>query len=290
MAVVSLVYSNDYGNELERKSLSHAFNRAAAGLKPQQPHADGQNLITEGFIAQETLKQVGEALSAILPQSEFEIGPEKDLERAMKKVAEKNTDLSENCDFSRARHFTSVAQMKTMIDMFGQRGAVTIQHEGKEINLHVLDVDNTFTTPNPKKPGLCNLDIKLLVPFTLESGEETYHVCELQFILKNMRKGWDRSHEAYCESRQHAKRIEFLENAMEILGTNSGSAFRRLEAEHASTVEKFQQAEERRRENNIKNAKKAGADRLAGYQPCRKDSAENVAPATPKDYIKLVPA
>ncbi len=212
-----LAYSNTSTDEapgLNRKTLTHAFNRAAAGLQPRQPHADGQSLIAEAYIAQETLKQVGEALTTMLPKSEFEIGPEKDLERAMEKVAKKDTDaaadknptrameraaerdnaLAENCDFSRARHFTTIAQMKTMIDMFGQRGPVNLSHEGKKINLHVLDVDNTFSTPNPKKPGLCNLDVKLLVPFTLESGEETYHVCELQFILKNMRKGWDQSH------------------------------------------------------------------------------------------------
>lgn len=290
MAVVSLIQSENYENELGRKTLVHAFTRAASGLKPQQPHASGELLIAEGFIAQEILKQVGEALSTMLPNSEFEIGPEKDLVRAMKKVAQKNTDLSENCDFSRARHFISLAQARTMIDMFGQRGALTLQHEGKDINLHVVDVDNTFATPNPKKPGLCNLDVKLMVPFTLENGEETYHVCELQFILKNMRKGWDKSHKDYEDARQHTKRIEYLENAMEVLGTNSGTAFRRLEAEHGVMVQKLQEAEERRKENNIKNAKKAGAAQLAGYQPCKKDIAENVATAQSKDYIRLVPA
>ncbi|MDB5491446.1 MAG: hypothetical protein JWO78_1295 [Micavibrio sp.] len=288
-----LAYSNTSEGEtfgLQRKTLAHAFNRAAAGLKPQQPHADGQTLIAEAYIAQETLKQVGEALTSLLKYSEFEIGPEKDLVRAMDKVAQKGTDLSENCDFSRARHFTSVEQMKTMIDLFGQRGPVSLAHEDRELNVHILDVDNTFTTPNPKKPGLCNLDVKLLVPFTLEDGTETYHVCELQFILKDMRKGWDKSHDAFKESRSHAKRAEFLENAMEMLGTNSGTSFRRLEAEHSKTVEKLNAAEDRRREDNIRNAKKAGAYKLAGYQPCKNGASENLASAQPKDYIKLVPA
>ena len=275
---------------LQRASLRTAFNRAAAGLKPQQPHADGQSLIAEAYIAQETLKQVGEALSVMLKKSEFEIGPEKDLVRAMDKVAQKGNDLSENCDFSRARHFTSVEQMKTMIDLFGERGPVSLTHGDKAIKIHVVDVDNTFTTPNPKKPGLCNLDVKLMVPFTLEDGTETYHVCELQFILKSMRKGWDKSHDAYQEARGHAKRAEFLENAMDMLGTNSGTAYRRLEAEHRKTVGKLNDAEERRREDNIRNAQKAGAEKLAGYQPCKNGTPVNVASAPTRDYIKLVPA
>lgn len=288
-AVLASLDTLEDATVLQRASLRTAFNRASAGLKPQQPHADGQTLIAEAYIAQETLKQVGETLSAMLKRSEFEIGPEKDLVRAMDKVAQKGNDLSQNCDFSRARHFTSVEQMKTMIDLFGERGPVSLAHGDKEIKLHVLDVDNTFTTPNPKKPGLCNLDVKLLVPFTLEDGTETYHVCELQFILKDMRKGWDKSHDAFKEARSHAKRAEYLENAMDMLGTNSGTAYRRLEAEHLKTVEKLNDAEDRRRENNIRNARKAGAEKLAGYLPCKNGASENVASAQTSDYIRLVP-
>lgn len=244
-----------------RRSLSRLFNELAAGSPPKQPHADGDLLIAEAFIAQETLDKIGAQIRNQL-KGQFEIGPEKDLARAKAKTRERG-DLALNCDFSRARVLLrDLPQIQKAIDLFGKTGPVTLGNTAKAVDFHIVDVDNTFTRPSPKKPGLCNLDVKIAFPITLENGENSYHICEIQFLHKGTRATYDKSHKIYEQARSELIRRQFIENAMEMVGCPE--TVRNLEKRWKKADKLYSELMQEREELNIGIARKLGLDTLAG--------------------------
>ena len=278
----------------ERRRLSDVFRDCANGLPPRQPHADGDLLITEAFIAQENLRKIGSYIKAMLGCG-FELGPAKDLDRAKEKSrakltkdtesdstpsdaeARKEDGLERNCDFSRARGLLNgTERIKKAIDLFGQRGPVTLKNGNKSLTLHVVDVDNSFSDPNPKKANLRNLDIKLAVPITLQDGSETYHICEIQFIHKGAKKAYAQSEECYKAARREMVRMQYLENAMDMCTPES---VKMLEKNWYSAQSSHAKNMEQRRALNRGVVDKYGLDDLIGYQPCVFCGAKNLAKA-----------
>lgn len=260
--------------EKPRRSMSDLFNAVAVGAPPKQPHADGDLLIAEAFIAQETLKKIGSHIRSQL-QGNFEVGPEKDLARAKAKTKERG-DLALNCDFSRARVLLKdIAQIRKAIDLFGQSGPVSLGKEGKSVEFHIVDVDNTFTRPNPKKPGLCNLDVKIAFPITLHNGEESYHVCEVQFLHKGAKSVYDKSHKIYEEARSELIRRQFIENAMDMAACPETA--RNLEKRWKKADQLYTSLMQQRSDLNTGIADKLGLNALAGYQPCNSIAPKNLA-------------
>ena len=250
---------NDNG-DTPRRSLSSLFNAVAAGRPPKQPHADGDLLIAEAFIAQETLRKIGAQIRDQL-QGQFEVGPEKDLARAKAKTRERG-DLALNCDFSRARVLLKdVPQIRKAIELFGKKGPVTLGKAGRAVDFHIVDVDNTFTHPSPKKPGLCNLDVKIAFPITLESGEESYHICEVQFLHKGTRATYDKSHKIYEQARSELIRRQFIENAMELAGCPETA--KSLEKRWKKADRLYTELMQKREELNTGIAQKLGLNVLA---------------------------
>lgn len=264
---VKRAFNDDQGSLASpvRRSLSEVFQNAASGTAPKQPHADGDLLIAEAFIAQETLKKIGILIRAQM-QGSFEIGPEKDLARAKAKTRERG-DLALNCDFSRARVLLrDNAQIKKAIDLFGQAGPVTLGKGSKAIEFTIVDVDNTFSRPSAKKPGLCNLDVKIALPITLENGEESYHICELQFLHKGTKATYDKSHAIYEEARSELIRRQYIENAMDMAGCPETS--RNLEKRWKKADKNYGDLMQKREDLNTGIARKLSLDTLRGYQPC----------------------
>lgn len=273
-AQLHLVHSQD-GTETPapRRSLREVFAAAATGESPRQPHADGDLLIAEAFIAQESLQKIGKLVRSQL-NGIFEIGPEKDLARAKAKTKERG-DLALNCDFSRARVLLrDVEQIKKAIDIFGQAGRATLGKGDKAIDLHIVDVDNTFSRPSPKKPGLCNLDVKIALPITLESGEESYHICEIQFLHKGTKAVYNKSHEIYEEARSELLRRQFIENAMDLAGCPETA--KNLEKRWHKADNLYNELMQKREALNTGIAEKLGLNALRGYQPCNKNTAETL--------------
>ncbi len=264
-----------------RRSLSEVFQSVASGAPPQQPHADGDLLIAEAFIAQESLKKIGALLRASM-QGSFEIGPEKDLARAKAKTRERG-DLALNCDFSRARMLLrDVEQIKKAIDLFGQAGPVTLGKGSKAIEFTIVDVDNTFSRPSPKKPGLCNLDVKIALPITLENGEDSYHICELQFLHKGTKAVYDKSHAIYEEARSELIRRQYIENAMDMAGCPETA--RNLEKRWKKADKSYADLMQKREDLNVGIARKLGLDTLRGYQPCNSGTAKSLPNPSEKVY------
>jgi hypothetical protein len=271
-----LAYSNDEAAKHAtpaRRSLSEVFAAAAAGAPPRQPHNDGNLLIAEAFIAQETLKKIGRLVNSDL-NGIFEIGPEKDLARAKAKTRERG-DLALNCDFSRARVLLrDVEQIKKAIDLFGQPGPTTLGKGDKGIALNVVDVDNTFSRPSPKKPGLCNLDVKIALPITLDNGEESYHICEIQFLHKGTKAVYKKSHEIYEEARSELIRRQYIENAMDLAGCPETA--KSLEKRWYKADKLYGELMQKREDLNTGIAEKLGLNALRGYQPCNKNTAKSL--------------
>lgn len=264
-----------------RRSLSEVFQNAAAGIAPKQPHADGDLLIAEAFIAQETLKKIGTLIRASM-QGVFEIGPEKDLARAKAKTRERG-DLALNCDFSRARVLLrDNAQIKKAIDLFGQTGPVTLGKENKAITFTIVDVDNTFSRPSAKKPGLCNLDVKIALPITLENGEKSYHICELQFLHKGTKAVYDKSHAIYEEARSELIRRQYIENAMDMAGCPETA--RNLEKRWKKADKSYADLMQKREDLNVGIARKLGLETLRGYQPCDSGTAKSLPSQAERVY------
>lgn len=250
---------------IKRRSLTEAFNAAAAGAPPRQPHANGELLITEAFIAQESLEKIGKLLRTEM-KGQFEIGPAKDLGRAMAKTKEKG-DLALNCDFSRARVLLKdLNQIKKAIDIFGRPGEATLGKGADAMTLNILDVDNTFSKPSAKKPGLCNLDVKIALPITLDTGEESYHICEVQFLHKGTKAVYEKSHKVYEEARSELIRRQYFENAMDMAGCPE--TVRNLEKKWHASDKKYNDLMQKRGALNTEIAAKLGLDTLRGYQPC----------------------
>lgn len=264
-----------------RRSLADVFKSAAEGAPPRQPHAEGDLLIAEAFIAQETLKKIG-ALIRNAMQGSFEVGPEKDLARAKAKTRERG-DLSLNCDFSRARVLLrDITQIKKAIDLFGRTGPVTLGKDSKAVDFTIVDVDNTFSRPSPKKPGLCNLDVKIALPITLENGEESYHICELQFLHKGTKAVYDKSHAIYEEARSELIRRQYIENAMDMAGC--AETARNLEKRWKKADKNYADLMQKREDLNVGIARKLGLDTLRGYQPCNSGTAKSLPDPSEKVY------
>lgn len=248
-----------HGN-VTRRSLSALFNALAAGAPPRQPHAEGDLLIAEAFIAQETLEKIGAQIRNQL-KGQFQIGPEKDLARAKAKTRERG-DLALNCDFSRARVLLrDLPQIRKAIELFGKTGPVTLGDNARAVGFHIVDVDNTFSRPSPKKPGLCNLDVKIAFPITLENGEESYHICEIQFLHKGTRAIYDKSHKIYEQARSELIRRQFIENAMEMVGC--AETLRNLEKRWKKADTLYNELMQQREDLNTGIARKLGLDTLA---------------------------
>lgn len=264
---VQLAYSNDETTKHAtpaRRALSDVFAAAAAGAPPRQPHNNGDLLIAEAFIAQETLKKIGKLVNSEL-NGIFEIGPEKDLARAKAKTKDRG-DLALNCDFSRARVLLrDVEQIKKAIDLFGKAGPTQLGKDNKALNLHIVDVDNTFSRPSPKKPGLCNLDVKIVLPITLETGEESYHICEIQFLHKGTKAIYKKSHEIYEEARSELIRRQYIENAMDMAGCPETA--KNLEKRWHKADKLYSELMQKREDLNTGIAEKLGLNALRGYQP-----------------------
>jgi hypothetical protein len=281
---LQLAYSQDEAGKPaapSRRSLSEAFAAAAAGAPPRQPHNDGDLLIAEAFIAQETLKKIGRLVNSDL-HGIFEIGPEKDLARAKAKTKERG-DLALNCDFSRARVLLrDVEQIKKAIDLFGQTGLTRLGKGDKAIEVNIVDVDNTFSRPSPKKPGLCNLDVKIALPITLDTGEESYHICEVQFLHKGTKATYKKSHEIYEEARSELIRRQFIENAMDMAGCPETA--KNLEKRWHKADKLYNELMQKREDLNTGIAEKLGLNALRGYQPCNTNTAKSLQCSTERVY------
>lgn len=268
--------------KIKRRSAKEAFERAALGLKPLQPHNNPTLLLSEAFNGQVFLKKLGRMLVDMFDEDpdekKFEIGPAKDLKRAQKKMSSKRRGIEENTDFARSRKFGTVEQIKFMIDKFGQRGTTVLRHKEEELTVHVVDVDNTFFIPDPKKPGLRNLDVKILVQFNLKNGEETYHIAEFQGILDAMQEAWTQSHDYLEDERLHWERVESLQLALENSQEDT-EAFAGLIVEYQEAVASLNAAKRAREKTNVIAFRRSEAAELAdyAYQTCVNGNAEKVA-------------
>lgn len=286
-------------------SFNDAANRAREGLSPRQPHSEGHRLLAEAFIAQTFLRKLGTLIGKNFPESVFNVGPPKDADRAVDKIAAKNkkleeqkgaplsederADLSDNCDFSRAMvGLRSLDQIRKAIEIFGNRGFSALENEGQTIEFLICDVHDTFSYPDDeKKPGYRNLDVKIAVPL----GDDSYHVCELQFIHEDTRAAYKQSHLDMETERLARKRAEMIEESLKItmndlnkarLEKSAGKILALEEREQALYQEyddntaSYREARHNRAKMNIEAALGCGLDEL------RKDGKTISAAASPK--------
>ncbi|MBI2233478.1 MAG: hypothetical protein HYU57_00380 [Micavibrio aeruginosavorus] len=290
-------------------SLTLTFNDAAAraqeGLSPRQPHSDGHRLLAEAFIAQTFLRKLGTLIGQNFPGSVFNVGPPKDADRAIDKIGAKNkkleeqkgaplteeerADLSDNCDFSRAMvGLRSLDQIRQAIEVFGSRGFAALEHNDQTMEFLICDTHDTFSYPDDeKKPGYRNLDVKIAVPL----GNDSYHVCELQFIHEGTRAAYKQSHIDMETERLARKRAEMIEESLKITMNDLNKA--RLESstakiialedqeqalyqEYDDNTASYREARHNRAKTNIEAALSCGLDEL------RKDGKTIVAPPAPK--------
>lgn len=153
------------------------------------------------------------------------------------------------------------------VDIFSRRGTVNLSAPGaaNTYPVHILDVDNSFSTPSAKKPGFHNLDIKIAVPISVD-GVESYHIMEVQFRLKSSAKAYEASEEAYKKSRYHAHMSDLYAYSAGRVGDDV-DVCRRLSKRTTSHAAKadFYLGERARinRQDELLN----GTDSLVGYTP-----------------------
>ncbi len=201
--------------QIARKTLDELFNDVASGKKAVQPHSNPALLKAEAQIARvQNNDALGLYFASLFNSSKKtarEVGPEKKIERIKQKCRERaNTSGSSNdndpltqagciTDYERQRIWLkNMSSAQKAIELLGKVGTAVLPN-GKKI--YIVDVDNSFLDPNPKKPGLRELAIKYATPITLADGTETYHICETQFWLEKAAKDYKKSHEHFCESR-----------------------------------------------------------------------------------------
>ncbi len=255
-----------------RRSLREEYEAAAAGEPPRQASLDPRELFNDSLVVEPQALAATRAITNIIG-CPYEMGPDKDLYRVLTKFSGKDgKDPSFNCDWRRSRGLLrNKSQARTAMDMFPGPGTIQLR-DG--LILHVREVENNLATINHRKAGLPNLDIKLTFEFTTPSGEKSFHHHELQFIFKDAKADYERSHDAYKRKRLAQMYCDGADNALSICG----------ESDYASWDKKWRQY---KREVNAAEAarwdihngirERLGLDELLGYQPCATNKAKKLA-------------
>ncbi len=258
--------SNVQSLPLRRRSIEDALMAAARGEPPVQPHADTKLLQAEAALAREVFMQVIKpALRAALHAPQYKVGPEKDVGRVLKKKGSPD----ENCDWARFANLVNNMDMaKTSSDMLSRRGLLTLVGvDGQQVNIYIVDSDNTFTNPSKKKPGLRNIDTKMLVSLTLKNGEETYHILEMHTILAASADAFRQSHKKYEIYRQQDDYAKTFARAVTL--TNDGECLRSMFKRAASARRKADEALEARTHINLADEQRNSTHTLTGYVPTK---------------------
>lgn len=242
--------------------------------KPRQPNASFERLQADASIALDTYRRIGRSLSQLFTGSarNFEERPEKQKARILQKVAVGyQGDFSRNLDYCAGRCLLkNIDQIRAAIDLFYKPGDVLLP-DGS--SLRVVDVDNTFSFPSAKKPGLRNLDVKFVLPITREDGFKTYHIVEHQFSPQQAQPYYKRSHAAYEEERKARFCLAQMEEKMlnsesALLSKGLSKAYRRLEELRQRA------AEERWQVNQAVIADLPWLNELIGYLPPKTEKAD----------------
>lgn len=255
-----------------RRSLREEYAAAAAGEPPRQASLDPRDLFNDSQIIEPQALAATRAITNIIG-CPFEMGPEKDLYRVLTKFSGKDgKDPSFNCDFSRSRGLLrNKSQARAAMDMFAEPGTVQLR-DG--LILHVREVENNLVILNKRKAGLPNLDIKLTFEFTTPSGEKSFHHHELQFIFKDAKADYDRSHDAYKRKRVAQMYRDGADNALSMCGESDAVSWGKKWKQYDSEV-KAAEAVRWDIHNGIRE--RLGLDELIGYQPCATSKAKKLA-------------
>lgn len=258
--------SNVQSLPLRRRSIEDALIAAARGEPPVQPHADTKLLQAEAALAREVFTQVIKpALRATLHAPQYKAGPEKDVGRVLRKKGSPD----ENCDWARfANLVNNMDMVKQSSDMLSRRGLLTLHGTGGQtVNIYIVDADNTFTTPSKKKPGLRNLDTKILVGLTLANGEQTYHVLEMHTILAASAEAFKSSHAKFEIFRREDALARTFEKAATL--TSDAEYLRGIFKRGASARRKADEALEARTQINLADEQRNGTGALTDYVPTK---------------------
>lgn len=275
---------------VQKRTLDDAIQAAANGDVPRQPHGNPYDLQAEALLATETVRlKYKPIFKGLLRTPEFECRPPKDIGRVhVKKGA---PDL--NCDWGgNFFYMKNMNQAREISDMFQGPGELTVRGpDNRDVKIHILEVDNTFVTPNPKKPHIHEVSAKLAVPLQIKTAEgeteQTYHVYEMRFMLRASRDAYRLSEEAYKEKRHHERQADLCVVALNKTAEDDHKLRERWYSKAASHLVKMQEASERRTQINLEDTKKNGTDALVGQHPARtsgtnwsfKPYAQDSAPA-----------
>lgn len=258
--------SNVQSLPLRRRSIEDALMAAARGDAPVQPHADTKLLQAEAALAREVFMEVIKpALRAVLHAPQYKVGPDKDVGRVLRKKGSPD----ENCDWARFANLVNNMDMaKQSTDMLSRRGLLTLNGvAGQTVNVYIVDADNTFTTPSEKKPGLRNLDTKMLIGLTLPNGEQTYHVLEMHTILAASAEAFKASHKKFEIFRREDALAKTFERAATL--TNDTEYLRGIFKRAASARRKADEALDARTLINLADEQRNGTHTLTGYVPTK---------------------
>lgn len=264
-----------------RRTLRAEWAAAAKGEPPQQATHDAVALFNDAQIIQKDAEALTRKIAGILGGM-TEIGPEKDLYRVMAKFNGKDEgkDVSYNCDFSRSRILLrNKSQIRNAIDMFAAPGVIELRDGTK---IRVREVENNFSQINKRKAGLANMDIKITFEFTAADGERSFHHHELQFIPKDARADYERSHEVYKTKRLAQIYRDGADNALAVCGPSESVSWSKKWNQYDAEMKLAQQ-----QRWDIHNAVRArlGLDELIGYQPCVSSRAKRLDIQGPVLYV-----
>ncbi len=201
-------------DDLPLRGLCKPFRQDIAGFSREDLKTRDylRRVKSDSILAGQKLDVIGQFLSAVLTgtPSNHSRRDEKSNSRSIEKAGTKyGCDLSRNLDYAASWVLVkTAAQACRAMDTLCLPGTYVLPNGESFI---LLEAENNFSSPDPEKPGLRNMNVKMLVDIVRPDGTNGHHICETQIRPAQAFEWHARSESAYQEQRKWLRSMQILD-------------------------------------------------------------------------------